>query len=250
MAFSKKGNITPEEWLKEEASWQLRKIIDALNAAHTMPFHCAWLERDLGRNYLEMLKGMESLLLMIWSQSNISSISKIEHQVMVWYGQQKRSHKNILSGYYRHQEHLTEWASSPEAQSYGLSAKWSDYLLFVMAVETNHLTKMSSGIISLTARECEAIATLFLSKMQMILIAEPLQLCIDFFTWISPFTQESVSLSFREDNNLKQLKFAAFNKLRRELTKSDQWSSLCGMYLDVLYEIAGKRNDTLQGENT
>ena len=242
MAFSKK-NMNPEEWLKEEASWQLGKIIDALNAAHTMPFHCAWLERDLGRNYLEMLKGMESLLLMIWSQLNSSSISKIEHQVMVWYGQQKRSQKNILSGYYRHQEHLTEWASSPEAQSYGLSAKWSDYLLFVMAVETNHLTKVSSGIISLTARESEAIATLFLSKMQMIHIAEPHQLCIDFFTWISPFTQESVSLSFREDNNLKQLNFAAFNKLRRELTKSDQWSSLCGMYLDVLDEIAGKRND-------
>ena len=242
MAFSKKGNMNPEEWLKEEASWQLGKIIDALNAAHTMPFHCAWLERDLGRNYLEMLKGMESLLLMIWSQLNSSSISKIEHQVMVWYGQQKRSQKNILSGYYRHQEHLTEWASSPEAQSYGLSAKWSDYLLFVMAVETNHLTKVSSGIISLTARESEAIATLFLSKMQMIHIAEPHQLCIDFFTWISPFTQESVSLPFREDDDLKQTKFATFNKFRRELTKSDQWSSLCGMYLDVLDEIAGKKN--------
>ena len=243
MAFSKKENMNPEEWLKEEASWQLGKIIDALNAAHTMPFHCSWLERDLGRNYLEMLKGMESLLLMIWSQLNSSSISKIEHQIMVWYGQQKRSQINILSSYYRHQEHLTEWASSPEAQSYGLSAKWSDYLLFVMAVETNHLTKVSSGIISLTARESEAIVTLFLSKMQMIHIAEPHQLCIDFFTCISAFTQESVSLPFSEDDDLKQTKFAAFNKFRRELTKSDQWSSLCGMYLDVLDEIAGKRND-------
>ena len=186
---------------------------------------------------------MESLLLLIWSQLDSCNISKIEHQVSVWYGQQKRSQKNILSGYYRHQEHLTEWASSPEAQSYGLSAKWSDYLLFVMAVETNHLTKVSSGIISLTARESEAIATLFLSKMQMIHIADPHQLCIDFFTWISPFTQESVSLPFREDDDLKQTKFAAFNKFRRELTKSDKWSSLCGMYLDVLDEIAGKRND-------
>ena len=50
MSFSKKENMNPEEWLKEEASWQLGKIIDALNAAHTMPFHCAWLERDLGWN--------------------------------------------------------------------------------------------------------------------------------------------------------------------------------------------------------
>ena len=91
MAFSKKGIMNPEEWLKEEGSWQLGKIIDALNAAHTMPFHCAWLERDLGRNYLEMLKEMESLLLLIWSQLSSSSISKIEHQVMVWYGQQLRS---------------------------------------------------------------------------------------------------------------------------------------------------------------
>ena len=32
MAFSKKENMNPEEWLKEEASWQLGKIIDALNA--------------------------------------------------------------------------------------------------------------------------------------------------------------------------------------------------------------------------
>ena len=232
-----------EDWLKEEASWQLGKIIDALNAAHTMPFHCAWLERGLGRNYLGMLKGMESLLLMIWSQLNCSSISKIEHQVMVWYGQQKRSQKNILSCYYRHQEQLTEWASSPEAQSYGLSAKWSDYLLFVMAVKTNHLTKVSSGIIYLTARESEAIATLFLSKMQMIHIADPHQLCMDFFTWISPFTQESVSLPFREDDDLNQTKFSAFNEFRRELTISEQWSSLYGMYLDVLDDIAGKRND-------
>ena len=59
MAFSKKGNINPEEWLKEEASWQLRKIIDALNAAHTMPFHCEWIESMLGNNYIEMLKEME-----------------------------------------------------------------------------------------------------------------------------------------------------------------------------------------------
>ena len=85
--------MNPEEWLKEEAFWQLGKIIDALNAAHTMPFHCAWLESFLGRNYIEMLKGMESLLLMIWSQLKSGSISKIEHQVMVWYGQQKRSQK-------------------------------------------------------------------------------------------------------------------------------------------------------------
>ena len=93
MAFSKKGNMNPEEWLKEEASWQLRKIIDALNAAHTMPFNCSWLESDLGRNYLEMLKGMESILLLIWSQLNSISISKIEHQVMVWYGKQNHSKK-------------------------------------------------------------------------------------------------------------------------------------------------------------
>jgi len=242
MAFSKKGTVNPEEWLKDEASLQLGKIIDALNAAHTMPFHCTWLETDLGMNYLGILKGMESLLLMIWSQLKNSSISKIEHQVMAWYGQQKRSKKNILNGYYRHQEHLTEWASSSEAQSYGLSANWSDYLLFVMAVETNHLTKVSSGKISLPTRENEAIASLFLSNMQMIHIAEPHHLCIDFFTWISPFTQESVSLPFREDYDLKQTKFAAFNKFRMELTKSEQWSSLCGMYLSVLDEIAGKRN--------
>ena len=84
----------------------------------------------------------------------------------------------------------------------------------------------------------------------MIHIADPHQLCIDFFTWISPFTQESVSLPFREDDDPKQTKFAAFNEFRRELTKSEQWSSLYRMYLDVLGEIAGKRNDKQRGEST
>ena len=250
MAFSKKENMNPEEWLKEEASLQLEKIIDALNATNTMPFHCAWLERDLGKNYMEMLKGMESLLLIIWSQLNSSSISKIEYQVMVWYGRQKRSQKNILSSYYRLQEYLTEWACSPEAQSYGLSGKWSDYLLFVMAVETNLLTRASSGKISLPARTRETIATLFLSIMQMIYTAEPHQRCTDFFTWLSPFTQESVSLPIFEDDDLRQTKFAAFNVFRKELTKSDQWPSLCGMYLDGLDEIAGKRNEQQEEEKT
>jgi len=240
MALSTKEPLSQEEWLKEEASWQLGKIIDALNAAHTMPFHCSWLDRGLGLNYLEMLKEMESLLLMIWSQLERCNISKIEHQVMVWYGLQKRSQKNIISGYYRYQEHLTDWASSPEAQSYGLTGKWSDYLLFVMTVEKNYLTKASSGKISLPAKERETIASIFLSKMQMLYIAEPHQLCTDFFTWISPFTQESVYLPYREDDELKKAKFAGFNKFRSELTKSDQWSSICGVYLDVLDEIAEK----------
>ena len=77
MAFLQKVNTKPEEWLKNEVSWQLGKIIDALNAAHTMPFQCSWLERDLGRNYLEILKEIESLLLMVWSQLGTINISKI-----------------------------------------------------------------------------------------------------------------------------------------------------------------------------
>ena len=161
---------------------------------------------------------------------------------MIWYGQRKRSQKNILGCDCRHQEHLTEWASSPEAHSGGLSAKWSDYLLVVMAVETNHLTKVSSGIISLTARESEAIASLFLSKMQMIYTAEPYQLCTDFFTWLSHFTQESVSLSVHEDDDLRQTKFADLNEFRKALTNSDQGASLCGMSLGLLDAIDGKRN--------
>jgi hypothetical protein len=243
MAFSIKGNMSPEEWVKEEAYSQLGKTIDALNAAYTMPFACTWLERDFGKNYLEMLKIMESILLLVWNQLSINSISIIEHQVLVWYGQQKRSKKNILSRYYRHQEKLTEWASSPKVQSFGLSGKWSDYLLYVMTLETNYLTKDSSGIISLPTKERIAIATLFLRKMQMIFIAEPRQLCVDFFTWISPFTQESVSLPLREDNDLIKTNNIALNKFHRELLKSDQWTSLCDMYLDVLFEISGSKSD-------
>ena len=243
MDYSTKENMSPEEWLKEEASWQLEKIISALNAAHSMPFQCVWLEKDLGRNYLEMLKGMESVLLMIWNQLKTSSISNIKHQVMIWSGRQKRSQKNILSCYYQHQEHLIEWASTSEVQSYGLSGKWSDYLMFVMTVEKNLLTKASSGIISLPEKEREVIATLFLSKMQLLYNADPYQLCNDFFTWISPFTQESVCLPFHEDDGLKQTKYSTFDKFRSELNKSYDWSSLCGIYLEVIDEINGKRND-------
>ena len=235
--------MSPEKWLKEEASWQLGKIIDALNSAHNMPFHCAWLERDLAMNYLEMLKGMESLLLLIWSQLKSISISKIEHQVIVWYARQKRSQKNILSRYYRHQEYLNEWANTPEVKLYGLSGNWRDYLLFVMAFEKNLLTKASSGKISISVRNREAIATLFLRKMQMIYNAEPHQLCIDFFTCISPFTQESVSLPYHDEFDQKQTEFGNFNKFQEEMTKSEKWSSLCGIYMDLLDEIARENND-------
>ena len=100
------------------------------------------------------------------------------------------------------------------------------------------------------ARECKTMATLFLNKMQMIYTAEPHQLCTDFFTWLSPFTQESVSLPVHEDDDLRQTKFADFNVFRKELTKSDQWASLCGMYLGVLDEIAGKRNVQQEEEKT
>ena len=240
MVFSSKGQKSPEEWLKDEASLQLTKIIHALNSAHTMPFQCAWLESDIGRNYLEMLTGMESLLLTIWSQFERKSISKIEHQIMIWYGRQKRSQNSILSSFYLHQERLNEWSSLPEVKSYGLSGKWSDYLLFVMAVEKNYLTKASSGMIFLQESEREAIASMFLSKMQMLFIAEPYQLCMDFFTWISPFTQESVFLPSRENDDQKQTKFTNLNKFRIEMTTNDQWSSLYKMYMDVLDEISGK----------
>ncbi len=240
MVFSSKGQKSPEEWLKDEASLQLTKIIHALNSAHTMPFQCVWLESDIGRNYLEMLTGMESLLLTIWSQFERKSISKIEHQIMIWYGRQKRSQNSILSSFYLHQERLNEWSSLPEVKSYGLSGKWSDYLLFVMAVEKNYLTKASSGMIFLQESEREAIASMFLSKMQMLFIAEPYQLCMDFFTWISPFTQESVFLPSRENDDQKQTKFTNFNNFRIEMTTNDQWSSLYKMYMDVLDEISGK----------
>ena len=56
MAFSIKEDMNPEEWLKEEASWQLVKIIDALNAAHTMPFNVPGLKVTWVRTTLKCLK--------------------------------------------------------------------------------------------------------------------------------------------------------------------------------------------------
>ena len=100
----------------------------------------------------------------------------------------------------------------------------------------------SSGIISLPSIEREAIARIFLSKMQMIYIAEPFQICIDFFTWISPFTQESISFPFRENDDMRETKFSTFNKFRSELAKANHWASLSGIYLEVLDEIASKKN--------
>ncbi len=238
MNFSSKEKKSPEEWLEDEASRQLSKIIHALNATHTMPFQCIWLQSDIGIKYQDMLRGMESLLLTIWSQFKRNNISKIENQVMTWYGRQKRSQNNILSSYYLYQERLNEWASLPEVKSYGLSSNWSDYLLFVMAVEKNYLSKVSSGAISMLERERKAITTLFLSKMQMLYIAEPHELCMDFFSWISPFTQESVFLPYNEDIELTQTKFVTFNKFRMEINKNNKWSLLYDMYMDVLDEIA------------
>ena len=87
--------MSPEKWLKEEASWQLEKIIDALNSAHNMPFHCAWLERDLAMNYLEMLKGMESLLFLIGSQLKISAFQKSSIRLCCGM-HDKNAHKKIF----------------------------------------------------------------------------------------------------------------------------------------------------------
>ncbi len=56
MAFSKKENRNPEEWLKEEASWQLGKILDALNAAHTMPLNVPGLKGIWAEITLKYLK--------------------------------------------------------------------------------------------------------------------------------------------------------------------------------------------------
>ena len=72
----------------------------------------------------------------------------------------------------------------------------------------------------------------------MIYNAEPHQLCIDFFTCISPFTQESVSLPYHDEFDQKQTEFATFNKFQEEMTKSEKWSSLSGIYMDLLDEIA------------
>ena len=56
MALTNKEHTPPEIWLKEEASSLLEKIIDALNAAYTIPLECLWLEEELVKNYLEILK--------------------------------------------------------------------------------------------------------------------------------------------------------------------------------------------------
>ncbi|MBS1256265.1 MAG: hypothetical protein MAG581_02079 [Deltaproteobacteria bacterium] len=243
MDVSKKENLQPEKWLKEEASFQLEKIIAALNAAHTMPFKCLWLEKESGRTYLELLKEMESMLLLIWSRLENDNISKIEQQVLVWYGKQKRSQKNIFCSYYQLHEQLTEFGNSPEAQTFGLSGTWSNYLLFVMTVVPNIFSKAASGKISLPSAEREKFASLFLSKMQMIHRAEPHQICTDFFTWISPFTQESVFLPACEDADSQQTKFTAFNDFRKELIQTNKWNLLNEMYLNVLDELAEKRNE-------
>ena len=116
MALTNKEHTPPEIWLKEEASSLLEKINYALNAAYTMPLECIWLEEELVQNYLEILKEMESLLLQIWGQLKEGNISKIEHKVLVWYGRQQRSSKNILQRFYRLHEQLTEWESSPDAK--------------------------------------------------------------------------------------------------------------------------------------
>ena len=241
MALPNKKHRPPEIWLKEEASSQLEKIIDALNAAYTMPFECIWLEEELGQNYLEILKEMESLLLLIWGQSKEGNITKIEHAVLVWHGRQQRSSKNILRRYYRLHEQLAEWGSSPEAKSFGLLGTWKDYLFFVMTLEPNFLKKVSSTKESSSSAELEKFAIHYLQKIQMLHRASPHALCADFFTWLSPFTQESVFLPVLATKDVLETKSATFESFRSQLLQSQEWGKLSGLYLKLLVELAGKK---------
>ena len=241
MALTNKEYTPPEIWLKEEASSLLEKIIDALNAAYTMPLECIWLEEELVQNYLEILKEMESLLLLIWGQLKEGNITKIEHKVLVWYGRQQRSSKNILRRYYRLHEQLTEWESSPDAKSFGLSGTWKDYLLFVMTLERNFLTMGSFTKESSSSAELEKFTIHYLQKIQMLHRASPHALCADFFTWLSPFTQESVFLPVLATNDVLETKSATFESFRSQLLQSQEWEKLSGLYLKLLVELAGKK---------
>ncbi len=241
MALPNKDRTPPEIWLKEEASSLLEKIIYALNAAYTMPFECIWLEEKLGQNYLEILKEMESLLLLIWGQLEEGNISKIDHTVQVWYGRQQRSSKNILRRYYRLHEQLAEWESSPDAKSFGLSGTWIDYLLFVMTLEPNFLTK-GSFTKEASSEDLEKFAAHYLQKIQVLHRASPHALCIDFFTCLSPFTQESVFLPVTATNNVLETKLETFGSFRSQLLKSQEWEKLSCLYLKLLVELAEKKD--------
>jgi len=242
MALTNKEHTPPEIWLKEEASSLLEKLIDALNAAYTMPVECIWLEEELVQNYLEILKEMESLLLLIWGQLKEGNISKIEHKVLVWYGRQQRSSKNILRRYYRLHEQLTEWENSPDAKSFGLSGTWKDYLLFVMTLERKFLTMRSFTKESSSSVELEKFVIHYLQKIQMLHRASPHALCAEFFTWLSPFTQESVFLPVLDTNDVLETKSATFVSFRSQLLQSQEWGKLSCLYLKLLVELDGKKS--------
>jgi len=244
MALPNKEHTPPGIWLKEEASSLLEKIIDALNAAYTMPFKCIWLEEELGLNYLEMLKEMESLLLLIWRRLKKGNISEIEHVVLVWYGSQKRSSNNILHRYYRLHEQLAEWGSSTYAISFGLSGTWKDYLLFVMTLEPNYLTKECFTKEASSSPELEKFAVDYLHKIQMLHRASPHEICMDFFTYLSPFTQESVFLPVLTTKDVLKTKSETFGSFKSQLMQSQEWKKLSNFYLKLLVELAGKKTES------
>ena len=241
MALTNQESTPPEIWMKEEASSLLEKIFDALNAAYTMPFECFWLEEELVQNYLEILKDMESLLLLIWGQLKEGNISIIEHKILVWYGKQQRSSKNILRRYYRLYEQLKEWESSPDAKSFGLSGTWKDYLLLVMTLERNFLTKGSFTKESSSSAELENFAIHYLQRIQILHRVSPHAICTDFFTWLSPFTQESVFLPVPATNTVLDTKSETFESFRRQILQSQEWGELSGLYLKLLMELAGEK---------
>ena len=71
--------------------------------------------------------------------------------------------------------------------------------------------------------------------------ASPHELCTDFFTWLSPFTQESVFLPVPAKNDVLETKSATLESFRSQLLQSQEWEKLSGLYLKLLVELAGKK---------
>ena len=108
-------------------------------------------------------------------------------------------------------------------------------------MEPNFLTKLSFTKEASPSAELEKYAVQYLHKIKMLHRASPHELCTDFFTCLSPFTQESVFLPVPAKNDVLETKSETFGSFRNQLLQSQEWEKLSGLYLKLLVELAGKK---------
>ncbi len=227
-------DIAPEKWIQDQCFFQLQQVSQALDAAHTLPFQCEWLNQDLARTYLELLKEMEAIQLKVWTLLKKGNLELVEHWVLVWLGKQKRTDSNVFRKYYQIHELLVEWENESEVQKAGFNGIWEDFIVFVLYHEANFLSKSITSKSGNGSENMESFAIQYLQQMQKLYLASPHKICTDIFTLFSPFTQESVFLPLHCKHQKTQLKNQETEKFIEKFVKFENGHEVAHIYIELL----------------